>query len=112
MGVIGNPASAAHFNANNRGTMQLQEFYDYMLMFYGAPGQYANAVGGPFTLDEVKEATARYLAIPTDHRPEFDGDTVDREHVRDIVLIMRGKEPWDYLFTPSLLNRNHLLREI
>lgn len=90
----------------------MQEFYDYMLMFYGETGQYANAVGGAFTLKEVKEATDRYLAIPADHRPEFDGDTVDREHVRDIVLIMRGQEPWEYVFTSGLLNHNPNYKEI
>lgn len=92
--------------------MTLQEFYDYMLSFYGETGIYAKYVGCAFTIKEVKEATVRYLAIPPPHRPEFEGDTVDRERVRDIVLIMRGQKPWEYVFTPDLLNRNRYLRKI
>jgi len=92
--------------------MQLQPFYDYMMMFYGPYALYAKDVGGPFTLEEVKEATDRYLAMPSPFRPEFDGDTVDREHVRDIVLAMRGQEPWDYSFSKNLLNLNPNYKEI
>ena len=92
--------------------MNLQEFYDYMLRFYGETSGYAVDVGGAFTLEEVKEATARYLAIPPPHRPEFEGDTADRERVRDIVLLMRGQKPWEYGFTPDLLNRNRYLKKI
>jgi hypothetical protein len=57
----------------------MTEFYDYVLSFYGEDGIYP--IGA--TLDMVMEATAKYLAKPD---TKFEGDSFDREHIRDIML--------------------------
>jgi len=31
---------------------------------------------------------------------EFDGDSIDREMIRDILLIQRGEQPWETIFSP------------
>ena len=68
----------------------MTDFYDYCLSFYGSDGIYdMNA-----TLDMVIEATAKYLkegSIP------FDGDSVDRENVRDIMMRDYGLVPLEEL---------------
>ena len=57
----------------------MQEFIEYVLSFYGAGGLYdINA-----SVDEVKKAIR--IRLLNDDLP-FDGDTVDRELVRDIIL--------------------------
>jgi hypothetical protein len=56
-----------------------EEFYDYVLSFYGPDGIYP--IGA--TLDMVMEATEKYLQQP---ETIFEGDSFDREHVRDIML--------------------------
>jgi hypothetical protein len=66
----------------NRIVKQLQkpmeEFYDYVLVFYGENGIYK--IGA--TRDMVMEATQKYISSGAD----FTGDSFDREHVRDIML--------------------------
>ena len=57
----------------------LNEFYSYVLSFYGPNGIYPIDA----TLDMVMEATAKYLKFP---ETDFCGDSFDREHVRDIML--------------------------
>ena len=57
----------------------MQEFIEYVLSFYGTGGLYdINA-----SVDEVKKAIR--IRLLNDDLP-FDGDTVDRELVRDIIL--------------------------
>lgn len=58
---------------------QLKRFYAYVLDFYGANGIYPMGA----TLDQVMEATAKYLMRDD---TEFSGDSVDRENVRDILV--------------------------
>jgi hypothetical protein len=63
----------------------MEQFYSYVLSFYGKNGIYDMGA----TLDEVMEATAKYLkesSIP------FDGDSIDRENVRDIMMNDYGLE--------------------
>ena len=66
----------------NRIVKQLQkpmeEFYDYVLAFYGDDGIYK--IGA--TRDMVMEATQKYISSGAD----FAGDSFDREHIRDIML--------------------------
>jgi len=57
----------------------MQEFIDYVLMFYG-PGEIDDL---NFSEDEVKKAVRIHIL---DGKVEFAGDSVDREMVRDIVL--------------------------
>ena len=65
-------------------TLQQSQFYDYVLAFYG---EQPDAIYDyKFTLEEVIAATQEHIAsgdVP------FDGDSVDREIVRDIVLANR-----------------------
>jgi hypothetical protein len=57
----------------------MDEFYTYVLSFYGKGGLYPMGV----TLTDVKSATKIHK-----HRTniEFEGDSVDRENVRDILI--------------------------
>jgi len=32
---------------------------------------------------------------------EFDGDSIDREMIRDIVLTLRGEQPWETIFSST-----------
>ena len=60
----------------------LQEFYDYVLSFYGADGLYPmNA-----TLKLIKQATLTHIQILELKGNEFCGDSVDRECVRDLLI--------------------------
>ncbi|HSX23403.1 MAG TPA: hypothetical protein VLE97_11570 [Gaiellaceae bacterium] len=65
------------------------EFVDYLLDFYGPGGIYTRA-GDPFhrpmKREEAKSVTTVMIA-----QPGFEGDTVDREKARDIVLGWRDK---------------------
>lgn len=57
----------------------MQEFIKYVLSFYGPGGLYDfNA-----SVDEVKKAIR--IRLLNDDVP-FEGDTVDREAIRDIIL--------------------------
>lgn len=64
--------------------MNMQDFINYVLDFYGAGGLY----NFNFTKEEVVQAIA--IRIETNDIP-FDADSVDRELVRDIVFdVIRG----------------------
>lgn len=63
----------------------MEQFYSYVLRFYGPEGIYDMGA----TLDQVMEATAKYIKesdIP------FEGDSIDRENVRDIMMNDYGLE--------------------
>lgn len=66
------------------------EFVRYVEGFYGVGGVYAGkgeAFGKPATVGEIEAA----LAIRLRHSvPRFNGDSADRELVRDIMLALRG----------------------
>jgi hypothetical protein len=63
----------------------MEQFYSYVLSFYGKNGIYDMGA----TLDEVMEATAKYLQAS---ETKFEGDSFDREHVRDIMMNDYGLE--------------------
>jgi hypothetical protein len=66
---------------------ELKNFYDYALSFYGNKGIYgAEFFGTPATLKEVKEATKIYLNSLTKEKTWGQGDSLDRERVRDIII--------------------------
>lgn len=67
----------------------MKEFVDYVMSFYGKGGIYdINA-----TREEVWQATCIRIKRNADNPLNgisFDGDSIDREAVRDIILEMRG----------------------
>jgi hypothetical protein len=59
----------------------MDEFYRYVLSFYGPYGLYPMGV----TLTDVKAATKIHKERT---RVAFEGDSMDREAVRDILIAM------------------------
>jgi len=59
----------------------LSKFFDYCLSFYGSGGLYDMGA----TRDQIEQATAHMLQhlSPSDY---FEGDSVDRERVRDVLI--------------------------
>ena len=86
----------------NQNTMKTKMFvndveasgmFDYVVSFYGSNGVYSNF----FEADPINELTIdlaiayhRYIICPTMWDHNGDGDTFDRELVRDIMFIMKG----------------------
>ena len=65
---------------------QLRAFKNYLLEFYGYNGLYPIA---GLTDDELEAAIEKYVAMcqdPKNFRNWGDGDSIDRERVRDIIL--------------------------
>ena len=60
----------------------MQEFYDYVLSFYGDDGIYPMGA----TLKVVKQATTTHIKILKLKGEKFCGDSVDREVVRDLMI--------------------------
>ncbi len=65
--------------------MDKERFYAYVMSFYGPDGIYNMGC----TLGMVRKATRKYLSLPT---TRFDGDSFDRENVRDIMMNDYGLE--------------------
>lgn len=65
---------------------ELNEFVDYVMGFYGTGGIYD--IGA--TRDEVLMATGVRKGICKWTVVKYEGDTIDREAVRDIILDMRS----------------------
>lgn len=65
----------------------LNEFIDYVFSFYGPGEMYANFFNRPVTKAAIKKATL--VRIQTG---QFEGDSFDREAVRDIILKEQGVE--------------------
>lgn len=61
----------------------MQEFYTYVRSFYGPQGLYPMGA----TLRDIKAATDIYLARGD---ANFEGDSMDRENVRDILIAAFG----------------------
>ncbi len=59
----------------------LQSFYDYVTSFYGCRDDAVYPLR--FTLSEIKRATQEHIRRVGNG---FEGDTVDREAVRDIIF--------------------------
>jgi len=68
---------------NNRA-----EFVEYVLAFYGA--------GGIYDFGAEAADVEKALDIRLERRADlpFDGDSLDREIVRDIMLEARGEPAW------------------
>jgi hypothetical protein len=65
--------------------MNLEQFTDYCMGFYGPQGLYPMGM----TPDEIQKAV-RLMDLFGNF--DLEGDSVDRERVRDIVRIMRGEK--------------------
>ena len=65
---------------------ELCEFVDYVESFYGDGGIYDCQFGFKVTREHIWNATSVYLMRLTAERETFEGDTVDREIVRDIMI--------------------------
>ena len=68
----------------------LVEFKEYVLSFYDATGVYPIA---GLTESDVEVAIQDYLKVctnPTRFEEWGDGDSLDRERVRDIILAAKG----------------------
>jgi hypothetical protein len=61
---------------------QLDEFYDYVLSFYGEGGIYPMGA----TLSLIQQATDDLIQILQIKNEEFCGDSIDRELVRDLLI--------------------------
>lgn len=64
------------------------EFIEYVLKFYGK--------GGLYDFNATKDEVLQALDVRLNTRKDipFDGDSFDRELVRDIILGSRGETPW------------------
>ena len=63
----------------------MEQFTRYMLDFYGVGGIYDYG----FTAEQVNLATKLYKVQLAEGLEKFEGDTVDRENVRDLILKFR-----------------------
>jgi len=63
----------------------MKEFVKYMLDFYGVGGIYDIGASN----EEILVATG--IRIERHKDIEFEGDSLDREKIRDIILEVRGK---------------------
>jgi hypothetical protein len=63
--------------------MKMNEFYTYVLSFYGPYGLYPMGV----TLTDVKAATKIHKKRTS---VSFEGDSMDREKVRNILIAVFG----------------------
>lgn len=68
----------------------LTEFVDYVMSFYGPKGLYKEFFKQPLKRAEVEKALVKRLSETT---VRFDGDSIDRERVRDILTEQRGGTP-------------------
>ena len=67
----------------------LTEFIDYVMSFYGPEGLYQEFFVQPLMRSEVEKAVVKRLGETT---VPFDGDSIDRERVRDILFDQRGRK--------------------
>ena len=73
-----------------------ERFVEYVLDFYGPGGIYAKFFAqSPVTEEDVKNALPHLLALRAAEGIEFDGDSYDREVMRDILLVRKDiQKPW------------------
>jgi len=66
-------------------TQEINDFVDYVEGFYGKKGFYADELDGGFTKKQIKDAVNKYLK-DLDRNPTWgDGDSTDRERVRQYL---------------------------
>ena len=91
-----------------------KEFFNYCWSYYGKGGCYANDMfNGGCTKQELNNAIMVRVFFPTKHieRFHYEGDTTDREIVRDIMLLTRNPKEITEYFNPKefypLLMKEH-----
>tara|TARA_R100001224_G_C3976163_1_gene134236 strand:- start:261 stop:506 length:246 start_codon:yes stop_codon:yes gene_type:complete len=67
------------------------EFLDYCLSFYGEGGMHECGL----TPEELTKAIL--IRKTFNFATEFEGDSIDRQMVRDIALVAKGQEPWGFM---------------
>lgn len=65
----------------------MRDFTQYMLDFYGVDSQVYPSYA--FTVAEIVLATQLYQMRLASRGEDFEGDTIDRERVRDIIIEAR-----------------------
>ena len=86
----------------------LISFYKYMGDFYGKKGIYPDKKGRDLKVGDINKALSVYLKKYG--TSEFEGDTLDRERVRDILIKMRKLDP-DYSKKESVTEGKNPKRE-
>ena len=66
--------------------LELKEFVDYCLSFYGEGEMYNHFFDTPVTESRIVEATFIHINHLIEDGREFEGDSIDREAVRDYML--------------------------
>ena len=66
--------------------LELKEFVDYCLSYYGEGEMYSHFFNTPVTELRVVEATFNHINHLIEDGREFEGDTLDREAVRDLMV--------------------------
>ena len=92
-----------------KGMTDIQEFVDYVDSFYGQNDplypMMSRETKQPLTQMDIHRATANYLPMCLDEANKFctwgDGDSLDRERVRDILL-----EEYNYKFVGEQMKYN------
>lgn len=67
----------------------INNFVEYVMSFYGPQQIYGDFFQNNLKREEVVAATENRLKMS---HPPFDGDSADREIVRDIIFRVRGKK--------------------
>ena len=68
-----------------------KEFFNYCWSFYGKCGLYSkDFFNDTLTKQELKRAITIRTKIMGESRFHFEGDTTDREIVRDIIFLLRN----------------------
>ena len=81
-----------------------KEFFNYCWSFYGKGGLYSkDFFNDTLTEQELNNAIIVRVFFPTEHikRFHYEGDSTDREIVRDIMLLARNKNEITEHFKPK-----------
>jgi len=65
--------------------LEINEFVSYCNDFYGKNGVYSQDLNGGFSATEIKKAVIKYIAELGKQKTWGDGDSLDRERVREIL---------------------------
>ena len=79
-----------------------KEFFNYCYSFYGKGGIFSDMFNGGCTEQELNNAIILRVFFPTKHiKIAYEGDSTDREIVRDIMLLARNKNEITEYFKPK-----------
>tara|TARA_B100001057_G_scaffold495547_1_gene594821 strand:+ start:173 stop:547 length:375 start_codon:yes stop_codon:yes gene_type:complete len=66
--------------------LELKEFVDYCLSYYGEGEMYSHFFDTPVTEEKIVAYTFIHINHLIEDGREFEGDTLDREAVRDLMV--------------------------